>query len=263
MKLLVTIASALLLLPSTTAEARIDPKSFGQFSFREHPGAQVPLDAALTDEGGRPVRLGSVIGGRPALLVLEYLRCKNLCSLVLSGATNAMREARVKPGRDADLVAVSIDPRDRPSDAAAARDHYAAAFADPSAAASGMRFLTGSPAEVARIASAVGFPYRYDRASGQFLHPAGFVVATPPGRISRYLLGLNPDASVLRQAIVQAAQGDIEPPAHPLLLLCFGYDPDEGTAAALAMRLVRWVSAAAILGCALLTFFLSRRRRAA
>jgi hypothetical protein len=48
-----------------------------------------------------------------------------------------------------------------------------------------------------------------------------------------------------------------------LLLLCFGYDPDEGTAAALAFRLVRYVSFAAILGLGLLIAFLSLRRRAA
>lgn len=256
-------AASSLLLASAAAQARIDPQSFGQFSFREHPGAQLPLDAALVDESGRPVRLGGVMGGRPAIVVLEYLRCRNLCSLVIGGAANAMREARLTPGREADLVAVSIDPRDRPSDAAAARARYAAYFADPPAAGSGMRFLTGSPAEVARIAGAVGFPYRYDRPSDQFIHPAGFVVATPSGRISRYLLGLSPEPTALRQAVAEARREGVEPPAHPLLLLCFGYDPDEGTAAALAMRLVRWGSAAAILACALLIFLLSRRRRAA
>ena len=53
------------------------------------------------------------------------------------------------------------------------------------------------------------------------------------------------------------------PPAHPLLLLCFGYDPDEGTAAALAMQLVRWVSLAVVVGCVLLVALLSLRRRSA
>jgi hypothetical protein len=77
------------------------------------------------------------------------------------------------------------------------------------------------------------------------------------------MLGLNPAAADLRQAVAQAAQDEVEPPAHPLLLLCFGYDPDEGTAAALAMRLVRWGSAATVLGCLLLVGFLALRRRPA
>src|SRR5690348_16849689 len=241
---------------SSAADARIDAASFGALSFRQHPGAQLPVDVALRDEAGRGVRLANVIQGRPALVILEYLRCSNLCSLVIRGAVHSLQDARLTPGRDVDLVAISIDPRDSVADAAAARKMYAASFADPAAAAAGMHFLTGSPGEVARVASAVGFPYRFDKTSGQFAHPAGFVVSTPSGRISRYMLGLDPPAASLRQAVADAKAGDVEPPAHPLLLLCFGYDPDEGTAAALAMRLVRLVSAAMVIGAALLILFL-------
>ena len=252
-----------LLLAPATVEARVDPSAFSSLAFRQHPGAQLPLDVALRDEAGRPVRLATVFHGRPAIVVIEYLRCRNLCSLVLSGAVKAMNEAREAPGRDLDLIAISIDPRDTTADAAAARAAYASRLADPSASQGGMHFLTGSPAEVARIAGAIGFPYRYDQGSDQYLHPAGFVVATPAGRISRYVLGLNPDAAALRGAVAEAGQGSVEPAAHQLLLLCFGYDPDEGTAAALAMRLVRWATLAMVLACALLIGFLSFRRKAA
>lgn len=256
------LAAVLLFLAPSTVAARVDPGSFSQLAFRQHPGAQLPLDVHLADDG-RPVILASELGTRPAIVVLEYLRCQNLCSLVLMSAVNALRGAELVPGRDVDLVAISIDPRDTAADAAAAEARYAARFADPQLARKGLRFLTGSPQEVARIASAVGFPYRYDRASGQFAHPAGFVVATPQGRISRYMLGLDPAPATLRQAVEEAGQGAVEPPAHPLLLLCFGYDPDEGTAAALAMRLVRWVSLAGMLALACLVGLLSFRRKAA
>jgi protein SCO1/2 len=260
-KLFALVLASLLLMPSA-AQARVDPSVFKALEFRQHPGAVLPLDTELRDEAGQPVRMGRLLHGRPAVVILEYLRCRNLCSLVLSGAVKALTDASQVPGRDMDLIAISIDPRDTTDDAAAARASYAGRFADPVAAAKGMHFVTGAPAEVARVAGAIGFPYRYDRASDQFLHPAGFVVVTPTGRISRYVLGLNPDAASLRAALVEAGQGSVEPPAHPLLLLCFGYDPDEGTAAALAMRLVRWTTMAVILGCALLVGFLSLRRKA-
>lgn len=238
----------------------VDPATFQQLSFRQHPGAQLPADARLIDASGRPLTLGNALEGRPSVLVLEYLRCKNLCSLVLSGTVQSIASAGLAPGRDLDLVAISIDPRENARDAAAAQAMYARRFPDP-AAAEGVRFYTSSPGEVRRIASAVGFPYRYDKASDQFAHPAGFVVTTPDGKISRYMLGLNPDPAQLKEAVADAARDRVEPPAHPLLLLCFGYDPDEGTAAALAMRLVRWASMATILCCLLLVGFLSLRRR--
>jgi protein SCO1/2 len=250
-----------LFLLAAPVRAAVDPGTFQQLSFRQHPGAQLPLDAQLTDASGRASTLRNALGGHPAVLVLEYLRCKNLCSLVLGGAVQGIAGAGLTPGHDLNLVAISIDPRERAGDAAAAEAMYARRFPAPAEAASGVRFFIGSPDQVRRIANAVGFPYRYDRKTDQFAHPAGFVVTTPNGRISRYVLGLDPQAPELRQAIAEAARQEVEPPAHPLLLLCFGYDPDEGTAAALAMRLVRWVSIAAILACALLIGFLSLRRR--
>lgn len=221
------------------------------------------MGAELTDESGRRVSLASAMGNRPSLVILEYLRCQNLCSLVLRGAVASLKGAQLTPGRQVNVVAISIDPRDTAGDIAVARAQYSRQFADPVAAASGMHFLRGSPQQVAAIASAVGFPYRFDRASGQFAHPAGFVVTTPGGRISRYMLGLNPAPEALRSAVAEAGEGAVQPAAHPLLLLCFGYDPDEGSVAALAMRLVRWASLAAILGCALLIAFLSRGRKPA
>jgi protein SCO1/2 len=255
------LAAAALITLSSTAHARIQEQDFQNFAFRQHPGAQVPLDAQLRDEIGRPVELRQVLGHEPSVLVLEYLKCRNLCSLVLRSATSAIAKGGLEPGSDLQFVAVSIDPRDTPADAAAARAMYSRQF--PPTAARGLHFLTGSPSEVGRIASAVGFPYRYDRQSGQFAHPAGFVVLTPEGRISRYMLGLGQSPGDLARAVAQAREDWIKPPAYPLLCLCFGYDPDEGSVAALAWRLTRIVALVAMLCCAALLFMLSRRRRSA
>ena len=252
---------AMTVLVAVPALARIDSSSFSEFSFRQHPGRQLPLTTQFRNETGQPVTLGEELGGRPSIVVLEYLRCQNLCSLVLNGATSAMARARLAPGKDLNLVAVSIDPRDTTGDAAASAAMYSRRFPDPGAASTGIHFLTGSPEAVAAIAGAVGFRYRRDGQSGQYAHPAGFVVTTSDGRISRYMLGLNPSAAAFRQAVVQAGHGTVTPAAHPLLLLCFGYDPDAGTAAALAMRLVRYVYLGALLAGVLLVggFWLKRR----
>jgi protein SCO1/2 len=252
-----------LLLLSAPLRAAVDPATFHNFAFRQHPGAQLPLDARVADASGRSLPLGAALGGKPAVVVLEYLRCNNLCSLVLNGAVHAIADAGLTPGRDVNLVAISIDPRDTASDAAAAQAMYARRFPDPSAAASGVRFFTGSPDQVRTIAGAIGFPYKYDKGSGQFIHPAGFVVTTPKGRISRYVFGLNPQPAIVKQAVAEASLDKVQPPAHPLLCLCFGYDPDEGSVAALTWKLVRFASGGVVLACAGLIGLLSLRRRTA
>jgi protein SCO1/2 len=247
------------LLLSAAPAGAVDPATFKNFAFRQHPGAELPLESQMIDAQARPVTLAAALGGKPTIFVLEYLRCNNLCSLVLNGAVQAISNAGLAPERNVNLVALSIDPRDTAQDAARAQAMYARSF--PVAERSGVRFFTSSADQVRRIAEAVGFPYRYDRQSGQFMHPAGFVVLTPKGRISRYMLGLNPDPSVLRKAVAEAGLNQVEPAAHPLLCLCFGYDPDEGSAAALTWQLVRWASAATVLACALLIGLLSLRRK--
>jgi hypothetical protein len=77
------------------------------------------------------------------------------------------------------------------------------------------------------------------------------------------MLGLSPNAATLKQAVAEAALEKVQPPAHPLLCLCFGFDPDEGSVAALSWRLVRWASGGTMLACAAFIGFLSLRRRAA
>ncbi len=251
---------ALLLVHSLPADAQIRPSQFADFAFHQHPGAQLPLDAALRDESGRPVRLGALFANKPAVVVLEYLRCPNLCGLVLGKITAEMKQQNLRPGRDLQFVAISIDPREKPSDGAAARADYMARLGSKSVA--GWHFLTGDPREVKRIASAIGFPYKYDPSLDQYAHPGGFIVATPDGRIAQYILGFQQNPGQLRTAVEGAAGGVTKPAAYPLLCLCLGYDPQPGTVQALVLSIVRWVSIALALACVAMVFFLVRRRRA-
>jgi len=247
--------------PAAAGAQALQPSAFASLQFRQHPGARLPLDAMLRDEAGRPVRLGSALGGRPAILVLEYLHCPNLCGLVLGGTVAGMAEARLRPGRDVDFVAISIDPRETPADAAAARAAYAKRFGAADGDTAGLHFLTGAEPEIRRIATSVGFPYRWDPKLRQYAHPAGFVVATPDGRISRYFLGLQPEPAALKAAVAAARADEVAPPVHPLLLLCLGYDPQPGTVAAAVMQALRAVAILAVIACLLMIFRLTRTAR--
>jgi protein SCO1/2 len=252
--------AALLLVASYPVSAQIQPSRFADFAFRQHPGEQLPLDAVLRDESGQPVRLGQYFGGKPAVVVLEYLRCPNLCGLVLGGIVAQLEAQHLEPGRDLQFVAISIDPRERPIDGAQARVRYMARLGSTSAA--GWHFLTGEETQVRRVAGAVGFPYEYDKSLDQYAHPAGFIVTTPDGRIAQYFLGFERRPGQLRAAVQSAATGATEPPAYPLLCLCLGYDPQPGTVQAAVLGIVRWASIAIALASVLAIVVLARRRAA-
>jgi len=71
---------------------------------------QVPLDLTFTDDAGKPVQLASYFGSKPAILALVYYQCPILCSEELNGLTSALQMVDEVPGRDFNIVVVSIDP---------------------------------------------------------------------------------------------------------------------------------------------------------
>src|SRR5206468_933214 len=92
---------------ASAANLRADDLS--DFAFQPHPGTQLPLAAALTDEAGQSVTLGQFFTGAPVVLVLEYLRCKSLCGVTLETVIAALDALPLDPGRDFRLIAISID----------------------------------------------------------------------------------------------------------------------------------------------------------
>jgi protein SCO1/2 len=189
-------------------------------AFQPHPGAVVPADARF-----REARLGEYFGGAPIVLVLGYVGCVNLCGTTLNGVAEALHETGLKPGRDYTALFASIDPRDERA---------------PPKRRPGWHFLTGAAA-AARVAQAVGFRYAYEAQSGQFAHPAGFVLLTPQGAVARYFQGVRFDADQLRDAISRARTGEPQSPFARLLLVCF-HDPLNGRNTPAVMAGVRIAS---------------------
>lgn len=191
-----------------------------ELAFQPHPGARLPLHTALTDATGRPVTLGTYFGESPVILVLDYLRCTSLCGVTLRNLiAGTLDKLPLEPGRDYQLVAISIDPRDTPADAATARAKYASLLARPGAER-GLHFLTASEPAIREIAAAVGFPYRYNSLLDAYIHPAGFIIASPNGMISRYVEGLTIAPQDLVGALADAEQDKSQDLLTRLILLC-------------------------------------------
>jgi protein SCO1/2 len=189
------------------------------FAFQPHPGALLPLSASLIDETGRSVALGYFFTGKPVIVVLDYLRCKSLCGVTLTGLFVALDALPLNAGRNFQMVVISIDPRDTPADNTQAKAKYLAGYRHRGAA-EGVHFLTGAAASVRQIADAIGFPYRYEPDINQYIHPAGFILASPDGRISRYIFGVGANSVDLRVGLAGAAQGETLTAFERLVLLC-------------------------------------------
>ena len=80
---------------------------------------QVPLNLTFKDEQGKTVRLGDYFhDGRPVILNLVYYQCPMLCTEVLNGLTAALKVIGFVPGKQFEIVTLSIDPRETPQLAA-------------------------------------------------------------------------------------------------------------------------------------------------
>src|SRR4029079_710014 len=75
--------------------------------------------------------LAAFFTGKPVILVLEYLRCRTLCGVTLERLVAALDALPLEAGADFNLLAISIDPRDTPEDAAAVKAKYLAQYRHP------------------------------------------------------------------------------------------------------------------------------------
>lgn len=237
------------------------PKELAGIEILDHAGRDVPRDVMLTDQDGQKVRFGDYFDGRrPVVLVLAYYECPMLCSLVLKGVLDEMKQLRWTAGEEYRVVVLSFDPRDTPAKAAAKRLNHVDAY-HREVNNRGWDFLVGDQASVKTIADAVGFQYRWDEREKQFAHAAGGFVLTPSGRISRTLYGMSfPD---MRLALLEASEGKTGTVSEKVLLFCFHYDPVARGYVLATLRLMKAGGALTVLVLALflLRFWRAERRR--
>jgi protein SCO1/2 len=188
-------------------------------------GERVPQDVQLVDHRGRPVLSRELFDGRrPVVLVPAYFRCPMLCGLAIEGAAEAMRSLELEPGVDFRVATVSFDPRDGSPDAERARaravDLHGGSIADDE-----WPFLTGEGGEPERLLHAIGFRWAWDDDTEQYAHGSAIFVASPDGKLTRVLHGLQYEPLDLRLALIEAGEGRVGSFAEQLVLTCYRYDP--------------------------------------
>ncbi len=215
------------------------PPELQQIGVDEHLRAQVPLDATFRDHTGKRVKLSDLVSGRkPVLLNLAYHSCPQLCSMVQDAVVKSIAQIPWGAGDEYDVVTLSIDPRDRPADAARTRARILAKYDRP-AARDGWHFLVGDEANIRKVAGAVGFRYFFDEAQGQFGHPAAIILLTPRGLIARYLYGLEFAPNDVRIGLFEASEGRSINTIEQLILYCYHYDPQGSEYVLLASRVMK------------------------
>lgn len=249
------LAAALVAVPVATARAQFRSSGGGAAppsgyrpaaGIDERVGADVPLDLVFRDEDEKPITLRDCTQGKPTILVPVYYRCPVLCTKVLNGLVEALREMPqdYSVGDKFNVVTVSMDDREHADLARAKKKAYLDEYGRPGAEA-GWRFLTGSKESVAALLAAIGYRFEYDKVFKEYNHPSGIVILTPSGKVARYFYGIgytgefgvtdpNPEFTLpggkttLRLSLVEASEGKMGSLLEKLTLLCYRFDNMKG-----------------------------------
>jgi len=230
-------------------------------SFEQRVGQMVSTDTEFADESGRRVALGSYFHQRPVVLALGYYGCPMLCGVVLNALIQGLEDLPpTLAKRDFNFLFVSIDQRESSALAKAKLDDYLRRYGW-APAAERWHFLTGPESASSRLAAQVGFHYRSDSVSKQYVHPSGLVVLTPSGKISSYLLGIEYSARAIDHAITLARDESVAVPAPAFNLLCFSQNFTPGSVAFVVLMVLRVTAVLTLVALAIIIYLTSRRSR--
>ncbi|MDL1892798.1 SCO family protein, partial [Sphingobacteriales bacterium CHB3] len=250
MKLLALTLITVVLVSSASSQM-MDPtkaaaRAFTEVGIDQKLNDQIPLDLKFRNEEGDTVELGSLFHKKPVIISLVYYNCPMLCTQVLNGMVQTFRTLKFTAGQEFDIITVSIDHAESPEMAADKKDTYVTEYAR-AGVDKGWHFLVGDSLSIKKLADAVGFYFVYDPPTKQFAHASGIMVATPQGKLARYLYGIEYGAKDLTFSLMEAAQEKIGSPVDKLLLLCYHYDPTTGKYGMVVANLLRGGGALMIL----------------
>ncbi|HUD21537.1 MAG TPA: SCO family protein [Acidobacteriaceae bacterium] len=222
----------------------------------------LPMDAQFVDDTGKTVRLGDYFGKRPAILSLVYYNCPMLCSEEMDGLASALMMVHLTPGKDFNIVIISIDPSETPQIAAKKKAFYVKRYGHPETA-DGWHFLTGQQTAIDAVSDATGFGYvRVPGPDGkldQFAHASSIEVVTTQGRLAQYYLGVEYSPKDILLGLIEASGNRIGSPVANILTYCYHYDPQTNRHSLIVARVVQLGGMMTVVSLGSFMFLMFRR----
>ncbi len=218
------------------------PKVLKQVGVTQKLNQQLPMDAQFVDDHGATVKLGDYFGKKPALLSLVYYNCPMLCSEEMDGIASALEMVKLNPGKDFNIIIVSIDPSETPELAAKKKAFYVKRYGRPETA-DGWHFLTGKQPAIDAVSNATGFGYiRIPGPDGkldQFAHASSIEIVTTDGKLAQYYLGVEYSSKDVLLGLIEASGNKIGSPVANILTYCYHYDPQTNKHSLVVVRVVQ------------------------
>ena len=122
--------------------------------------------------------------------------------------------------------------------------------------------MVGEEEQISRLASSVGWRFRWSEHTSQYDHPPALVVLSPSATTTRYLDYRTLEPSTFRRAVVEAGDGLVGSFLERIFVSCLTFDSSTGVYSLTAMTVMRIGGALTVIALALMIFVLWRRERA-
>jgi protein SCO1/2 len=189
----------------------IDPAGY---LFRDESGAVGPLN--------RYFKLD-----RPVLMAFVYFECPGACTLLLNELIKGLSPHVLLPGKDFEVVVISINPKDSAELALKKKNVYLNKYNGPDTA-SGWHFLTGAETDIQKLTRKMGFEFEVDASGAQFNHPSVLYFLTPDGVISGEMIGLSFQGKTIRELLVRARDRAMSSLIGKWSAYCYTFVPHVG-----------------------------------
>ncbi len=215
------------------------PHEIEGVGIEEKLGQDLDLDLPFKDENGNDVTLRSYINGtRPVIISPIYYNCPGLCNFHLNGLTEGLQKVDWNPGEKFDVVVVSFDSKEGPELAKNKKINYMKMYNRPNSE-NGWHFLTASEEVVQKFTQSIGFKFKWNESSNEWSHASAAIVASPQGKISRYLPGILFEPQNIKLALTEAGEGKVGSIIDSLVLYCFQYNPHKSEYTLAAFKLMK------------------------
>ncbi len=241
------------------------PAYLAHAGIEQRLGQPLPMAALFTDETGRTGPLSTWFNNKPVVMAEVYYQCAMLCPQVQHGLATGLAQTTLKPGSDYQVLVVSIDAMDKAVNAVDEKKTFLseAGWRNNPSASDAVHFLTADQPSIDAITNATGFHYVRvpgpDGKMDQFAHSSVIMFATPDGRMSRYLSGIDYPARDLRMALLQAGDKKISNPVDLLILYCCNYSPAVGRYSVSIVRILGIAGMITMVIVAAMIFLLTRK----
>jgi len=191
-------------------------------------GENIPLDIHFYDSNGQKVLLKDIVT-KPTVIDFAYYKCTGICTPLMTEIADVIDKVDLAPGKDFNIITVSINPNETPKDAANKKAEMTALI-NKKFPPDSWRFLTGDSTAIKTLADAAGF--HFERQGNTFLHTGLLIFISKEGKICRYLepgYDTKGNFQILpldfKMSIIDAARGQAIPVIDEVLRFCFAFQP--------------------------------------